>query len=100
MSQEKKNGEDLESPEVEDKLTSEIAEDESSLLDTALGDVVEHDDSAVEHDDSALNLLDDTEGGDTVQIDDPVRNQLGLFYLEHTRLHTPLFPMGSVACSM
>ena len=65
--------EGTESPE--DKLTAEIseqeAEEDSSLLDAALGEVGDVGDVGDDQD-SALNLLDD--GGDGVQIEDPVRN--------------------------
>ena len=58
------------SPDVEDKLSAELAEHEdedeeedTSLLDTALGDTTD------EHD-AGLNLLDDS--GNGVAIEDPV----------------------------
>lgn len=56
------------SPDVEDKLTAELAgheddEEESSLLDTALGDTADEQESG-------LSLLD--ESGDAVAIEDPV----------------------------
>ncbi len=57
------------SPDVEDKLSAELAEHEedeeedSSLLDTALGDTTDEQESG-------LNLLD--ESADAVAIEDPV----------------------------
>ena len=59
---------------MEDKLTAELGlaeDDDSALLDTALGDVVEGEGDG-EGDEAALSLLDETGDGDGVQIEDPV----------------------------
>lgn len=61
-------------PQVEDKLTAELGlteDDDSALLDTALGEVVEGEGDG-EGEEAALSLLDETGDGDGVQIEDPV----------------------------
>ena len=72
VEREEQPGEYANSAETSDVTTKlqEIDQEDSSLLDGALGE------GDVEADESALSILDETGDGDGVQIEDPVRSTI------------------------